>query len=517
MKKVLFTIVLMLLPMLASAAAVKIKGIYYNLDNETKTAQVTANPDGYKDDVTIPGTASYDGTTYDVTSIGTEAFKLCMGLKSITIPSSVTKIGRGAFKRCISLTSITIPNSVTIIRSEAFYECSGLTSVTIGNGVKEIDMDTFGYCSSLTSITIPNSVTSIDSEAFCGCTSLTSVIIQGDVTEIGWMAFSECSSLSDVYCHAKSVPSTDKDAFSDSNIANATLHVPSESTDAYSAAGPWNQFKEIVALESAQTVVVKGVYYKLYSEVMEAEVTENPDKYQGHVSIPDAINYNGRTYSVTSIGDYVFSNSGLTSVTIGNKVITIGEGAFCITGAMTSVTIGSSVTSIGKYAFAYSGLTSVTIPGSVTTIEEMAFDYCINMTSVTIGSGVTSIGKYAFGDCRSMTDMICHAENVPTTDSKAFDESNANAILHVPAVSTDAYSATEPWNGFKEIVALEDLNGDGVVDAKDIVALVRRIAEGDFSATGVLSDNGSAAGDINSDGVVNAADVVMLANIIMGK
>ena len=472
MKKVLFTIVLMLLPMLASAAAVKIKGIYYNLDNETKTAQVTANPDGYKDDVTIPGTASYDGTTYDVTSIGTEAFKLCMGLKSITIPSSVTKIGRGAFKRCISLTSITIPNSVTIIRSEAFYECSGLTSVTIGNGVKEIDMDTFGYCSSLTSITIPNSVTSIDSEAFCGCTSLTSVIIQGDVTEIGWMAFSECSSLSDVYCHAKSVPSTDKDAFSDSNIANATLHVPSESTDAYSAAGPWNQFKEIVALESAQTVVVKGVYYKLYSEVMEAEVTENPDKYQGHVSIPDAINYNGRTYSVTSIGDYVFSNSGLTSVTIGNKVITIGEGAFCITGAM---------------------------------------------TSVTIGSGVTSIGKYAFGDCRSMTDMICHAENVPTTDSKAFDESNANAILHVPAVSTDAYSATEPWNGFKEIVALEDLNGDGVVDAKDIVALVRRIAEGDFSATGVLSDNGSAAGDINSDGVVNAADVVMLANIIMGK
>ena len=85
---------------------------------------------------------------------------------------------------------------------------------------------------------------------------------------------------------------------------------------------------------------------------------------------------------VTSIGQYVFADKQLTSVTLPNSVTSIENGAFR-SNELTSVTIPSSVTSIGQYAFAYNQLTSVTIPNSVTTIGEYAFRNN-QLTSVTI-------------------------------------------------------------------------------------------------------------------------------------
>ena len=63
MKKILFTFIAMLLPSMASADAVEIEGIYYNLDSEAKTAEVTENPNKYQGDVIIPGAIEYGGRT----------------------------------------------------------------------------------------------------------------------------------------------------------------------------------------------------------------------------------------------------------------------------------------------------------------------------------------------------------------------------------------------------------------------------------------------------------------------
>ena len=149
MKKQIILLILMLLPMLASAYDAEIDGIYYNLDQGTKKAEVTYKDETYRSysgNVVIPSSITYHGVDYSVVSIGWGAFDGSTFLISITIPNSVTSIDEYAFGGCTGLTSITIPNSVTSIGTSAFQGCTGLTSITIPNSVKSIGEYAFLGC-----------------------------------------------------------------------------------------------------------------------------------------------------------------------------------------------------------------------------------------------------------------------------------------------------------------------------------------------------------------------------------
>ena len=201
----------------------------------------------------------------------------------------------------------------------------------------------------------------------------------------------------------------------------------------------------------ARDTDVDGIYYNFDATNFTATVTyrgsysSEYDEYTGDVVIPATVNYDGKTYSVTSIGNGAFEYcSGLTSVTIPNSVTSIGEFAFSACSSLTKtnytgdiagwcginfgnysanptaysqnlyindvevkdLVIPNSVTSIGNYAFSgCSGLTKITIPNSVTSIGEYAFSGCSGLTSITIPNSVTSIGEYAFKYCSSLTSV----------------------------------------------------------------------------------------------------------------
>lgn len=170
----------------------------------------------YKNDVTIPETVTYDGTTYTVTSIENYAFA-----------------------NCYTLTDVSIPNTVTSIGNYAFYGCSGLNSIIIPNSVVNIGDYAFSYCSGISYVTIPDFVINIGNSAFANCTKLYNVTIGRSVNSIGG-AFGSCPLLS-ITCLATTPPSAS--GFPNTNTAK--LYVPKESVELYRTTSGWNYFKNV--------------------------------------------------------------------------------------------------------------------------------------------------------------------------------------------------------------------------------------------------------------------------------
>lgn len=148
--------------------------------------------------------------------------------------------------------------------------------------------------------------------------------------------------------------------------------------------------------------------------------------------------------NVQVIEEYAFSNSGLVSASISNKVTSIGDHAFYNCANLTSITIPDSVTSIGTFAF-YSCTSLTTISGSASntsivakqcnavsfsvtitsgeSIPGQAFYYCEGLTSVAISNGVTNIGYSAFLHCTRLTSITI-PDSVQIIAYDAFFECN---------------------------------------------------------------------------------------------
>lgn len=211
------------------ANGVQIGNLYYILDADNMTAQVTYksvdsyynyNKNWYIKSANIPESVTYEGTSYNVISIGEYAFASCDSLTQIEIPNSVTEIKEYAFRgcdfcsielpqnittianstfsACVYLTTITIPNNVTSIGKYAFYACESLEHIEIPDHVRNIGDGAFKHCRKLVSMIIPNSVLAIGAEAFWDCDSLNVVTLGEGVISIGAQAFQGCKKLSQI-------------------------------------------------------------------------------------------------------------------------------------------------------------------------------------------------------------------------------------------------------------------------------------------------------------------------------
>ena len=428
-KTILFLCVALFCATHVWADRVEIDGVYYNLDRNSVTAQVTNGDDKYSGSVVFPDSVTYGASTYSVTSIGSFAFEGCTGLTSITIPNSVTSIGDWAFLGCSSLTSITIPNSVTSIGSFAFEGCTGLTSITLPNSVQSIGYRAFEGCTGLTSITLPNSVTSIGNSAFWLCTGLTSITIPNSVTSIGNSAFSGCTGLTSITI-PNGVTSIGSSAFSGcSSLTSVTIpnsvtsigsfafcDVPNIVYSGTATGAPWGA-------RSLNGYVEGNLVYR---DSTKTELLACSAAATGEITIPN---------TVTSIGYWAFENcSKLTSVMIGNSVTSIGKEAFSGCSSLTSITIPNSVTSIGNNVFSGCNLlfsvidniryvdtylveavdktlSSYKIKEGTRFIGRYAFSDCSNLTSIRIPNSVTSIEHYAFSSGTSLTSVMWNAKN----------------------------------------------------------------------------------------------------------
>jgi hypothetical protein len=137
----------------------------------------------------------------------------------------------------------------------------------------------------------------------------------------------------------------------------------------------------------------------------------------GALSIPGSILANGVNVPVTSIGNFAFFASGLTSITIPNSVTSIGYNAFYDSASLTSVKLGNGLTSIGGTAF--SG--------------------CASLASIMIPNSVTSIGGGAFNGCTKLISIF-FIGNAPSADSTVFANDNNATIYYL--LDTSGWDST---------------------------------------------------------------------------
>ena len=378
-----------------------------------------------------------------VTRIGFNAFYGCNGLKSVTIPSSVTSIGPAAFT-CDKLTEITvdalnpnyssengvlfdhrkaklvqypggktgnytIPSSVTSIGQKAFYYCESLTSVTIPTSVTSIGPYAFHGCSGLTSVTIPSSVISIGNEAFFICSGLTTVTISRGVTSIGLDAFYACDELTSVHIPS-SVTSIGQGAFQCGKLTKITVD----------ALNPKYSSEDGVLFDGQKTTLVQYPMAKNGDYTIPSGVTRVED-----IAFYYCYRITGLTFpsSLTSTGEYAFYDCSLTSLKFPNNLTSFGKGAF---------------------SNCY-GIKSVTIPSGVTSIGDNAFESCYGLKNVTIGSGVTHIGKNAFYYCTSLTTAT-FLGNAPKLGLGPFDYAASGFAINYIDGHTGFTSPT--WHGY---------------------------------------------------------------------
>lgn len=148
----------------------------------------------------------------------------------------------------------------------------------------------------------------------------------------------------------------------------------------------------------------------------------------GDITIPETVEHDGKTYTVTGIADCTFGNcDGLTGdLVIPNTVTTIGTCAFLnCTGFTGTLTLSESLTSIGESAFAYTNFHGdLTIPNGVTSILGQTFWHCNNLTgTLTLPNALTSIYANAFEDC-GFTGPLVIPNTVRTISNNAFSNCN---------------------------------------------------------------------------------------------
>ena len=191
-------------------------------------------------------------------------------------------------------------------------------------------------------------------------------------------------------------------------------------------------------ITSAYDIEVNGMCFNLTSDSTVAVtyldfIRMNEDYYIGDVVVPAAINYKGKKYAVTAIGNKAFCGcSFLKSVTLPSTIVTIEDDAFYKCTALESVEIPEGVKELGN-----------------------AFESSDRLKTIVIPSTVTQISSRFISNCQTRKEIVCKPLTPPaiSTDKPInIDDYDYNkCTLIVPEKSIEAYKTADAWNLFNRI------------------------------------------------------------------
>ncbi len=490
MKKCLF-LFFFIFSLFANAENISVNGINYRIYEGSGKATVIAGQ--YKGDVVIPDSFVYNSHTYFVDFIqgkatsmvgqmeyGDGAFLNCKELSSITLPKTTITIGRGAFEGCDNLEDVYIyapsfeyymgvgwffenPQNVTLHireRYKAFYD-----HVSIDGGncreVKYIEGIDYRLMYIVNGDSYKNvwfevgEATVIESDpqkegySFSGWSEIPETMPDHDVTVTGTFTVNKY----------KLIYNVDGEEYQSYDVEYGSQITPEDypEKDGYKFSG-WEGLPETMPAKDVivtgtfiknrfrLTYMVDGKEYKYYDIDVATTITPENEPaskkgmtFSGWSEIPKTM----PAHDVEVIGTFSWLKK-----TIDNVVYQVTDtiSNYCtVTGndhASGEIKISPAV----DFDYNY----------TVTAITDKAFYGKKDITTVEIPAKVARIGERAFANIDKLTDVTIWAEEMPTTDRTAFENSYIEdyVTLHVPGSAFKKYKETAPWKNFKEIVAI---------------------------------------------------------------
>ena len=377
-----------------------------------------------------------------IQNVGANAFRNCLSLETVSLPSTVKKIGDYAFDNCPELTDVWINmgesdfSGVTwtsskntsmanaaihftwrakgtcganltwkLVDSTLIIEGSGtmynfsessrpgwfsyrseITDIQLSGG-SSIGNYAFGYLTALESVTIPSSVTQLGTYAFTGCTKLKSVSIQNANVNIPGYGFYNCTSLK-------------------------SITIPKNATTIGTAAFYGCSALTTVSFPSGSALTTIGSYAfqnctSLSSVVLPNSLTTiNSSAFKGCTALTKVIAYSGT--QLQTIGDSAFEGCRkLNTFTMASGLSSIGARAFYNCVSLPEIKLPAGLTSLGNYSFyGCTGATgALTIPAGITSIPAGCFQSCSNIQTLNLVPGLTSIQGNAFAGCTRLTTV----------------------------------------------------------------------------------------------------------------
>lgn len=409
---------------------------------------------------------------------------------------AVTEIGWGAFSNS-KIESVSLPSTLEVICGDAFWDCNNLTEVVIPNSVKEIGSDGFGSCDNLTSVQLGSSVEVISWGAFRN-DRLNSVVALGETPARLDAKYSEIFPSNPFIVVSENLVATYKAAWKDAYVvtnnpaesisfdpdrytvqpgssvqlncvlspANAAVRYTTQNTDIISVdengvvtadrlkggyyvevtATTLNGLTAVCSIETEQLeqFTIDGITYAVMLDAQN-EVGVIGCNYDVDTAIiPETVEYDGTTYSVTAVSSFVFYwNYEIKEISIPASVKSIGKYSFSYCYNLKKLTIADSDKPLELSDYCLTGnrdLPELYVGRTLTYSKDVSYSiYSSNLAHLILGPQVTSLPDNIFRECGNL-NLIESKNPVPPALGEDVFGWNSLSIV-VPAASVEAYQS----------------------------------------------------------------------------
>lgn len=453
--KLLLTSVLLLFSTVLYAVDYIVDGIKFRLENSNTSTTVSVVSNSYSGNIVIPDEVIINDKSYQVTSIGDQAFYSCFNLTGIELPASLISVGSQAFYGCTNLDRIKVHGEIPFTFGNSTFFFDRARAIIVPESAVETYCKAEGWSDNAKYITSEERMTkSIEVTASNSGSSVRSSI--GD-DWVGYVVDLKIKGTINSY---------------DIIVLNQKMPILHN-----------------LDLSEAQIVACDYPYYDNYrtadNRLSDYLFYEHPSL--RHIILPNEV--------TGEMGTYVFAFCrNLKSVVLSNGLNSIGGKAFSKTSSLKSIVIPNGVTTIGVYAFdssqyePSSGLQEIVLPESLVKIGDYAFNGT-KLNNVVLPPKLETIGQGAFGNtllseirlpsslkkigafngCNNLKKVYTYTI-LPLSIAEGTFSNAANAELYLPETSSENYYFAAGWNGFLKHITFNEpyeyfyLAGDKVLN-----------------------------------------------------